>query len=326
MALLHVQGLTKSFGQRTVFSDVSFDVFPKERIGLIGVNGCGKTTLFRILGGEDAPDSGVVSLIKGARLAMLDQSPVWEEGVTLFDSALQAFERLIAMENELAALSAAMERADDVTDAMLRRQDALQRKYEDDGGLTFRSRTRAALLGLGFTDEEIHSPVAHMSGGQMRKAELARALLSDADLLLLDEPTNHLDIVSIEWLEAYLADYGGAYIVVSHDRYFLDHVCERMLEMEHGGMTAFRGNYTRYIEHKMDEREFALRRYRNGMREIKRIEGVIEQQRRWNQERNYVTIASKQKQIERLRTQLVKPEDLPQGIHFQLHAEELTAN
>ena len=326
MALLHVTGLKKSFGEHTVFSGISFDVFERDRIGLIGVNGCGKTTLFRILTGADTPDEGGFGLAKGARLEALDQSPVWEKDVTLYDAALEAFRPLIRMEEELGALSSQMEQADTVTDAMLRRQDALQQAYERGGGMTFRSRTRAALLGLGFTDEEIRSEMRHMSGGQMRKAELARALLSEADLLLLDEPTNHLDIVSIEWLEEYLSNYAGAFLVVSHDRYFLDHVCTRMLEMENGGMTAFRGNYSTYTEHKMDEREYAMRRYQNGMREIKRLEGVIEQQRRWNQERNYVTIASKQKQIERLQSALVKPDDLPASIRFHLRAEELTAN
>ncbi len=143
----------------------------------------------------------------------------------------------------------------------------------------------------------------------MRKAALARILMSDADLLLLDEPTNHLDIALFEWLESYLSVFRGAYIVISHDRYFLDHVCNKIFEMEHGGLNVYIGNYTQSMEKKMDEREFAMRKYKNSLREIKRIEGIIEQQRRWNQARNFVTIASKQKQIERIKSTLVKPEE-----------------
>ncbi|MPM50715.1 Vitamin B12 import ATP-binding protein BtuD [bioreactor metagenome] len=160
----------------------------------------------------------------------------------------------------------------------------------------------------------------------MRKAALAKILMSDADLLLLDEPTNHLDIASLEWLETYLSAFRGAFVLISHDRYFLDRVCNRIFELENGSMHLFNGNYSTSMEKKMDEREFAIRKYQNTLREIKRIEGIIEQQRRWNQARNYVTIASKQKQIERIKSTLVRPEDQPDGIHFHLKADALTAN
>ena len=326
MALLHVQNLSRSFGDRTVFSGVSFDVFPREHIGLVGVNGCGKTTLLRILYGLDAPDTGNVSLQKLARVSLLDQSPVFDEETTLYDAVLAVFSELLEKEAELARLSERMEAAETVTPGMLTRQAQLQDAFQAEGGLTCRSRTRSTLRGLGFTEEELIQPIRTMSGGQMRKAELAKILLSDADLLLLDEPTNHLDIPSLEWLENFLIEFRGAFIVISHDRYFLDKVSARILDMEHGGVKSFAGNYTAYVEHKMDEREYALRRYQNGLREIKRIEGIIVQQRRWNQERNYVTIASKQKQIERLQAQLVKPETAPDAMHFSLHAGELTAN
>ena len=327
MALLHVTKLAKSFGANVVFSDVSFDVLPKDHIGLVGVNGCGKTTLLRILGALEGYDAGQLAVGRGVRIAMLEQAPVWPEGQTLYDAALVASAPLIAMEEELRRLSSRMEELGGaVDDAMLLRQANLTEAYEQQGGLTFRSRTRAALLGLGFAESELLQPIQSMSGGQMRKAELARVLLSPAELLLLDEPTNHLDIRSMEWLEDYLNTFSGAYIVISHDRYFLDHVCTRIFELENGALSMTNGTYTRHVERKLDERAFAARRYQNDLREIKRIEGVIEQQRRWNQARNYVTIASKQKQIDRLKKLLVKPTEEPDAIHFTLHAGELTCN
>ncbi len=327
MAVLRAQKLTKSFGENTIFSDLNFEVFERDHVGLVGINGCGKTTLMRILAGAESVEDGMLHKGKGVRVAMLDQSPVWKPHATLYDSVLDVFAELMRTEADLAELAERINRADEAEiPALVQRQALLNEQYEQQGGFTYKSRTRAALLGLGFTDEQLQSEIAHMSGGQMRKAELARILLSEADLLLLDEPTNHLDIPSMEWLEAYLTAFRGAYIVISHDRYFLDHVCTRILEIENKSLHAFSGNYSSYVEHKMDERAFTRRRYENALREIKRIEGVIEQQRRWNQARNYVTIASKQKQIERMKTALVKPEESPDAIRFRLKAKELTCN
>ncbi|MEN6419673.1 MAG: ABC-F family ATP-binding cassette domain-containing protein [Clostridiaceae bacterium] len=326
MALIHAQELVKSFGERILFSGVTFDVFEQDHIGLVGVNGSGKSTLMRMIEGLESRDGGQLSVGKSVRLATLDQSPVWTKGATLFDAVLEASGRWIEIERELHEIAERIEQGGQITDALIKRQADLQDRYTTDGGLTYRARTRSTLLGLGFTEEELAREVSVMSGGQMRKAALARILMSDADLLLLDEPTNHLDIASLEWLETYLSAFRGAYIVISHDRYFLDHVCNRIFEMENGGLCVYSGNYTQSMEKKMDEREFAMRKYKNSLREIKRIEGIIEQQRRWNQARNFVTIASKQKQIERIKSTLVKPEEEPQGIHFKLRADALTAN
>ncbi len=326
MALIHAQELVKSFGERILFSGVTFDVFEQDHIGLVGVNGSGKSTLMRMIEGLESRDGGQLSVGKSVRLATLDQSPVWTQGATLFDAVLEASGRWIEIERELHEIAERIEQGGQATDALIKRQADLQDRYTTGGGLTYRARTRSTLLGLGFTEEELAREVSVMSGGQMRKAALARILMSDADLLLLDEPTNHLDIASLEWLETYLSAFRGAYIVISHDRYFLDHVCNKIFEMENGGLCVYSGNYTQSMEKKMDEREFAMRKYKNSLREIKRIEGIIEQQRRWNQARNFVTIASKQKQIERIKSTLVKPEEEPQGIRFKLRADALTAN
>ena len=326
MSLIHAQELEKSFGERTLFSDVAFDVFEQDHVGLVGVNGCGKSTLMRMIAGLEPHDGrGQLSVSKSASVALLDQSPSWNAGLTLNEAVLEASGRWVAAERELHEIADAIERGG-ASAALIHRQADLQERYQAGGGLTYRARTRSTLLGLGFSEEELERPISVMSGGQMRKASLAKILMSDADLLLLDEPTNHLDIASLEWLETYLSAFRGAFLIVSHDRYFLDRVCNRIFEMENGSLHAYAGNYSQSMEKKMDEREFAMRKYQNTLREIKRIEGIIEQQRRWNQARNYVTIASKEKQIERIKSTLVKPEDAPQSIHFHLRADALTAN
>lgn len=211
-------------------------------------------------------------------------------------------------------------------DALVRRQHSLRERYEDGGGLTFRSRTRAALLGLGFTEAELQKPLSNMSGGERNKAQLARVLLSGANLLLLDEPTNHLDIDAIAWLEEYLRGYTGAFIVISHDRYFLDAVTNRTMEIKNTRFFLSEGNYTRHMELMADEQEMLRRKYLNTQKEIRRIESIVDQQRRWGQERNFITAASKQKQADRLRATLVAPERETEGIRFRFHADEVGGN
>lgn len=326
MSLIHAHGLEKSFGERTLFSEIAFDVFEQDRIGLVGVNGCGKSTLMRMIAGKEPHDGrGQLSVSKNISIATLDQTPDWGAGQSLYDAALEASCKWIEVERTLREIALCIER-DGASEALIRRQAELQERYTVGGGLTFRARTRSTLLGLGFSEEQLAQPISLMSGGQMRKAALAKILMSDADLLLLDEPTNHLDIASLEWLETYLASFRGAFVLISHDRYFLDKVCNRIFELENGSLNQFSGNYSQSMEKKMDERAFAMRKYQNTLREIKRIEGIIAQQRRWNQARNYVTIASKEKQIERIKATLIKPENAPQAIHFNLKADALTAN
>ena len=327
MALLTAYGLAKSFGEKQLFSGLSFEVQAADRIGLVGVNGSGKTTLFRMLAGLEPPSAGSVSMAKLCRIAMLQQAADYPDGISLYEETLRASEHLLELERRLLEIDDALS-ADNGADAvaLAQKQVDLRESFEQGGGLTFRSRTRAALIGLGFSVEDLERPIITMSGGQMRKAALAKAILSDANLLLLDEPTNHLDIAAIEWLESVLRDYKGACVVISHDRYFLDAVTTRTFELENGALRCTNLPYSKHVEHKLDQREIDWRHYRNKLKEIKRIEGIIEQQRRWNQERNYVTIASKQKQIDRIRAGLVRPEKEPEEIHFRLQAEPLICN
>ncbi len=327
MAIMNVVQVRKEFAERLLFSDISFEVGPKDHIGLIGVNGCGKSTLIQMMLGAVRPDGGYISVSPQCTVACVEQLPKLPEDTTLYDFVLTAHEDLLSCERELASIAARIETAqDEERRRLIDRQFRLMEHFQQEGGLTFRSMTRSALMGLGFTEEELARPVMQFSGGQIAKAMLARAILKKADLLLLDEPTNNLDVAAICYLQEYLSAYKGAYVLVSHDRAFLDASVNRVLELENGHLIATRGNYTRHVELKMDERQIAARRYQQTMKEIRRIEGIIAQQRRWNQARNYVTIASKEKQIERLKEGLVPPEKDPAAIHFHFRGTEPSGN
>ena len=326
MALLAAFKLQKSFGGRTLFEDISFEVAEKDHIGLVGANGTGKTTLLRILTGLEKPDTGAVHLAKLTQTATLEQTPALKEGQTLYDFTLEAFVDLLRAEEELKDIGAKLLHPDAPHEQLANRQHQVQERYENNGGLTFRSRARAALLGLGFTQQELELPALSLSGGQLNKAMLARVLLIGADLLFLDEPTNHLDIAATEWLEAYLKSYTGAFILISHDRYFLDQVTNRTMEIANGKLFLTQGNYSTHVERRLNANEIARRHYLNTQKEIRRIYGIVEQQRRWNKERNIRTAESKLKQIDRLKATLVEPEKEAASIRFTFTAKEPGGN
>lgn len=322
MAILTVNHITQSFGETTILADVTFEMQKGERIGLVGVNGSGKTTLFKVLTGEYTPDEGSAVYSKETVLGYMEQHVCRDFQKTALEEVLTVFAPLLKMERELEDLSALLSKnpPEEELNRLIERQTALNDRFVDLGGLTCRSRARSALMGLGFTEEQLTNRVGVLSGGQKAKLQLAKMLLGGANLLLLDEPTNHLDINAVEWLEDFLKNYSGSYIVISHDRYFLDKVTSRTLELQNKRLDSFKGNYTRYLALREEKRKAQERVYESTQKEIKRIEGIIEQQRRWNQERNYVTIASKQKQIDRLEATLEKPEQDPDSIRFQFHA------
>lgn len=326
MPVIAVHHLKKVFVERLLFDGITFEVSERDRVGLVGVNGCGKTTLFRMLLGEEKPDEGSIYRSKTARVVSMAQT-VENTALSLYDATEEAFSALKELERELEEATEGLSHAEgEALDALILRQHTLQERFEAEGGLTYRSRTRSALLGLGFTEAELSKSLGDMSGGQRNKAQLARVLLSGADLLLLDEPTNHLDMDSIAWLEEFLKSYQGAFIVISHDRYFLDAVTRRTMEIKNTRFYLSEGNYTRHAELMADEQEMLRRRYINTQKEIRRIEGIVEQQRRWGQERNFITAASKQKQADRLRATLVAPEKDTAGIHFRFHADTGSGN
>ncbi len=326
MSILHVENLTKSYADRTLFRDVSFEIRPGERVGLIGVNGCGKSTLMRILMGKESFDSGSFGMRQGAKLSYVEQIPKLDANTDLYSFTLEAFRPLLDLEAEDARILHRLEMNDPDRDRLIARQSVVLEALDRGGGSTFRAMTRSALLGLGFSEDDLSRPVTTFSGGQIGKAMLARAILEQADLLLLDEPTNNLDITAIQWLEDYFKLYKGAVLVVSHDRAFLDDTVTRMLELQNGYMRGTDGNYTRYMERKMNERELQKKIYLQKQKEIKRIEGIIAQQKQWNQAHNYVTIASKQKQIDRIKEDMVAPEKDEKAITFRFKTPSPTGN
>ena len=325
MPLLAVSNIKKSFVERTLFEGISFEIDASDKVGLVGANGCGKTTLFNILSKRDVPDEGSVYISRDAVIGTMQQHTDDGEN-TLFESVLSVFDYLEQIERKLDEINAELERGEGSIDALIAKQHRLNEEYERQGGLTYKSRARAAALGLGFTEDDLSRPMSSFSGGQRNKVQLARLLLSEANLLLLDEPTNHLDIESVEWLEDFLRSYRKAFIVISHDRYFLDKVTDKTIEIKDRTIYATNGNYSRHIEKRATDREIQMRQYLNTQKEIRRIYGIVEQQRRWGQERNFVTAASKLKQIERLKSTLVEPERDLATVNFGFSAKEISGN
>ena len=326
MAILTVNNIKKMFGTDVILENVSFEVQKGDRIGLVGINGSGKTTLFKILNGEYTADEGSFTPARETSIGYMEQHVCRDMEKPAFDEVMTVFEPLLRMEAELERLNAEIAAVPDDIDALILKQTELNDRFIAEGGLTCRNRARSTLIGLGFAPEQIVAPIGVLSGGQKAKIQLAKMLLGESNLLLLDEPTNHLDIPSVEWLEDFLKNYSGSYIVISHDRYFLDAVTNRTFEIEHTHLTEYKGNYTKFLRLKEENRLAMQRVYDNTQREIKRIEGIIEQQKRFNQERNYVTIASKQKSIDRLEATLQKPEDEPDTIRFQFKASQRGGN
>ena len=325
MIVLGAESISKHFGERTLFENITFAIQEKDAIGLVGANGVGKTTLFRMITGQESVDGGVLSKSRQCRIGWMEQHVCAHEGRTALEHALSQFSHLLAMEEELERINRELETGQAST-ALLNRQHDVMERYEREGGLTFRARTRSALLGLGMTESELSLPMEALSGGQRSKVSLARLLVSDANLLLLDEPTNHLDMGSVEWLEGYLRTYQNAFLVISHDRYFLDHVTNTTYELEHGRLQVCKGNYSAYLEQKAKDRDIAARHYEQTRREIARLEGIVAQQRQWNRERNIRTAESKLKVIAKLEQGLVKPEEELKGIRFSFSVQYTGAN
>jgi ATP-binding cassette subfamily F protein 3 len=247
MSLITANSLSKSFGAEDLFHEVSFSIARGARFALVGPNGIGKTTLLRIVMGLEEPSSGRVTRARNARIGYLPQEADFQLEGTVWDACMSVFADLIRQQEELTRLEAEM--SDPARGGhALERYGPLQEDFERRGGYTFHTRIKQVLTGLGFSPEDFDLSLDHLSGGQRTRAYLARLLLSNPDLLLLDEPTNHLDIAAVEWLEGYLSQWEGAALIVSHDRYFLDHVCNALLEMAISGTELYRGNYTTYLQ------------------------------------------------------------------------------
>ena len=316
MPALSVRNLTMTFIERNLFTDVSFDIENNDKVGFIGANGVGKTTLFKILNGEISPTSGTVTFEKNTRVGYMEQHACNNPRIDVYNELLSVFDFLDDMEKEISAVTNDIDNKNGDLNELVERQTHLIESFENLGGLTYKSRTRSALLGLGFKESDFTMPVGSLSGGQRSKLCLAKLLLSQSNMLLLDEPTNHLDIGSVNWLEGFLRDFKGAMIIISHDRYFLDKVTNKTIELEHNRTMCYKGAYSEFIEKKKAYNESLKNKYENDIKEIKRIEGIVEQQKRWGREHNFITAASKQKEADRIKAQLVTPDSELETMHM----------
>ena len=324
--VLSAYNVEMSFGDRTLFRDVCFDVGEGECVSLVGPNGTGKTTLFRLITGELEPTAGQIVRSRGTTLGYMEQHACAQSRRTILDEMLTVFAPLMRMEARLEEIARLLQSGEGDQTALIAEQSTLHEQFERQDGLTFRSRTRAALLGLGFAEREFSLTCDALSGGQRSKLSLGKLLLSGADLLLLDEPTNHLDMDSVEWLEDFLKEYKGSAIIISHDRTFLDRVTVKTMDFSRGTLRTWKGGYTAYLEKKQALDAQEKRDYENAMEEIQRIRGIIAQQRQFGRERNFITIASKEKMLERKMAELVVPESVQAAVHFRFPDVPQTGN
>jgi len=273
--LFRLSEVEKSFGAQDVLRGASLQVNPGEHVGLVGRNGAGKTTIFRLVTLDETPDSGEVVRARGLKLGLLAQHIHFEVGSTVHESALAAFGRLQRIEHEMHELEHRMADAGDKLDEVLERYSDLQHEYEREGGFEYSAKAEAILQGLGFDRETWDMETEKLSGGQQNRLGLARLLLSEPDVLLLDEPTNHLDVGAVEWLEEFLQTYASAFVIISHDRYFLDRASRRIIEIENGRAASYTGNYSDYLVEREEQRLIQQRAYDNQQRLIAKTEEFI---------------------------------------------------
>ena len=325
MIVLSAQNVAKSFGVNVVLKDVSFTIQQGDRIGLVGVNGCGKSTLMRILAGLDTQDNGEISIVRGTRIGYLAQQDMVTSGASVWAELEKVYEPVFEMEKRLRSLEEEMSQAhDDVSlfNRLSSEYDKLMCRFEDADGYAWKSMVSGVLNGLGFKPAQYEQNVDSLSGGEQTRLCLARLLLQKPDLLLLDEPTNHLDMETLSWLENYLSAYRGSVLVISHDRYFLDHVCNGMVEILMGNAEQYNGNYTRYIAQRQERFETRIRAYELQQKEIERQQAIIARYRMFNREKSIKAAESREKALDRME-KLEKPVD-ERAIRFQFEARRRT--
>jgi ATP-binding cassette subfamily F protein 3 len=304
--LFRLSDVYKSYGSQDVLRGASVQVNPGEHVGLVGRNGAGKTTVFRLVSNEETPDSGDVVRARGVRLGLLAQHVHFEPGSTVHESALSAFGHLQQIEHEMHELEHRMAEGSDGLEAVLERYSELQHQFEREGGFEYTAKAEAILQGLGFERESWGLETEKLSGGQQNRLGLACLLLAEPDVLLLDEPTNHLDVNSVEWLEEFLGTYNNAYVIISHDRYFLDRTCRRIVELELGRAASYMGNYSAYLVEREVRREAQLRAYENQQHLIAKTEEFI---RRNLAGQKTKQAKSRRKMLEKLeRVEAVRPD------------------
>lgn len=322
LIIISVNNISLSFGTNEILRDVSFALNETDKLGIIGVNGCGKSTLFRIILGEAEPDSGNIYISKQKSVGILRQNDAFadftsEDGEsTALDVMYGSFPELLAQEKELAELEKILHDGSAHNERTAALYSEKNEKFIRDGGLEFRSRCASTLAKMGFDEESMHRPYSSLSGGQRTRLALSRELCREPDLLMLDEPTNHLDIETLTWLEAYLVSYKKCLMVISHDRYFLDRVTNKTLAIEHHTAKLYNGGYSRSMEQRKTDAEIEMRHYKNQQKEIARQEAYIAQQRRWNRERNIIAAESRLKMLDKMQ-KLERPKEALRPIKMQ---------
>ena len=299
--ILACSHINKAFITDVILDDITFHIEEREKIALIGINGSGKTTLLRIISGELDSDSGQIIKSKNCSIGYLPQHVSINSDKTVYDELLTVFNHLIEMEDNLREMENSISTSDPANlDSLVKEYDGLRETFEDSQGYMYKSLIRGVLSGLGLSDDAYDKPISILSGGQKTRVALAKLLLQNPTVLLLDEPTNHLDIAAIEWLEGFLRSYNGAAIIISHDRYFLDRIVTKIVEIEHHKSFVYEGDYSSFIKQKAINKEIEAKHYSNQQREIKHQEQVIDKLRQFNREKSIKRAESREKQLSKI--------------------------
>ena len=324
--ILSCQNISKAFVENQVLKNVSFHIEDHEKAAIVGINGAGKTTLLRIIVGEMTPDDGQVVLAKDKTLGYLAQNSTVDTSHTIYEELLSIKADLLRLEEKIRECENNMKHADgDALEDLMKQYTSLTHAFETGGGYLYRSELVGVLKGLGFTEDEFSKPVATLSGGQKTRVALGRLLLQNPDLIILDEPTNHLDMNSIAWLETYLLNYKGAVLIVSHDRYFLDRIAGKVIEIDQSKATTFMGNYSDYAVKKEQLRVAAWNAYMNQQREIKHQEEVIEKLKSFNREKSIKRAESREKMLDKIEV-IEKPSEVRTDMKLTLMPRILSGN
>ena len=324
--ILSCQNISKAFVENQVLKNVSFHIEDHEKAAIVGINGAGKTTLLRIIVGEMTPDDGQVVLAKDKTLGYLAQNSTVDTSHTIYEELLSVKADLLRLEEKIRECENNMKHADgDALEDLMKQYTSLTHAFETGGGYLYRSELVGVLKGLGFTEDEFSKPVATLSGGQKTRVALGRLLLQNPDLIILDEPTNHLDMNSIAWLETYLLNYKGAVLIVSHDRYFLDRIAGKVIEIDQSKATTFIGNYSDYAIKKEQLRVAAWNAYMNQQREIKHQEEVIEKLKSFNREKSIKRAESREKMLDKIEV-IEKPSEVRTDMKLSLTPRILSGN
>ncbi len=327
MILLGCHQVSYHVGVEAILKSVTLEIQEGEHAALVGVNGAGKSTLFKIIMGTYQKDGGDVFCAKNLSIGYLEQNALFESDKTVWDEALDIFAPLVAMEEKIMALEQELSREKnvDALEEISKKYLALTEEFKKQGGYEYQKRIGSILRGMGFSEAAFDLPVHHLSGGQKTRLAIAKLLLKEPDLLLLDEPTNHLDIQTLSWLEDFLKSYKKAFLVVSHDRYFLDAVTTKTIELLGGEAKTYSCSYTEYAARRKKDREVEQKHYENQQREIARQEAIIEQQRRFNRQRNIVMAESRLKALDRME-KIEAPQKLPGKMRLHFETAALSGN